>query len=844
MARACEICGSRKWRRDAITGGARCEEGHLRQGYRAETLVVDQGASNFHMIKRRKGTGGPRRNKRKEEGRANPEYYHGFEAEYLRIQALQLLLRLQVQALSRLWSLPGIYEVIVRDLWAYQLSIASLPTLPDQDDRSKSPSPLRSSQKPQADVDMHNEYKEDHSEGDESEKHGSMSGSGSASASGSGSGSGSDSVSENGDKGEYEVDPEILERLDESDKEEGLDQLNPGGVGAKQGGDMKWKRKKQLKISDTIITLVVGLWILRIPVMGADIENLVNHIEIPYVDFGHTTHIPTMMKKRMNRDVIIALSPLRSPSPAIIHRSCRIFARVLNRRYGIQVPEVNLHPVIWRITSSLGGTPTTYVRVTRLMAILDLNMSLLEREIGTISRRIRSRLNLDLDGSDAEERDDPEDRSEDKKIQSYEKAVLYLDVVAPEVAVVVTWLIVMKMTYGLDGVSRKALLKADPAIGLPMGSTWVNELQARLESGVLKGKRADLEKKDFTKMDDDEMDAFLSQCQDVLLGHREEPSDVNPFPLPPSATVIPPLIPPNSWISYHSSVNRITYSPASHISAATNNKTLPLMPGEKVRSYDSSDPLILNDLPTDFEVVLNAGCQVIGWDKREVLRVLEGFERKLEKLRPKNEYVPHPQLDNESDLNSRRSASGGEQGSRTPKRSTASRRGSSSTALRSRSRLASRKNSEAEASDYVDEGQGQDEDEDQSQDDNLDQGRGQGRKRLGPARTRTRTRSFSQTRERPTSRSRRGSNACAAATTATSISTNGNAAAASVLASRLGTLSRESSITRAGAGAGGRRSRETSLSRSGSRSGGGTSRASGLVASGSRSKLTSSRSLG
>ncbi|WVQ98863.1 hypothetical protein IAU59_005994 [Kwoniella sp. CBS 9459] len=832
MARACEICGSRKWRRDAITGGARCEEGHLRQGYRAETLVVDQGASNFHMIKRRKGTGGPRRNKRKEEGRANPEFYHGFEAEYLRIQALQLLLRLQLQALSKLWSLPDVYEAIVRDLWAYQLSMSTLPTLPEQYDRSRTQSPLPTTQKPHIDADMIDEDGDQGGSASDSgsEKHGS----------GSESGSGSVSESDSVDKGE--VDPEILERIDESDKEEDPDQIDQAGVGGvKQSGDVKWKRKKQLKIFDTIITLVVGLRILRIPIMTADVENLVNQNEIPYIDFGHTTYIPAGMKKRMNRDVMIALSPLRSPSPAMIHRSCRIFARILNRKHGIQVPETNVHPVAWRIISALGAT--TYAQVTKLMAILDLNMSLLEREVGTISRRIRSRLKLDPDDSASgdEVGNDVDVERVEEKMQSYEKALLYLDVVAPEVAVVASWLIVTKMMYGLDGSPREALLSTDPAIGLPIGVTCVKELESRLDSGALRGKRADLEKHDFTKLDDDEMDAFLTRCQEVLLDHREEPSDVGPFPLAPPTDIIPPVIPPNSWISYHSTVDRIDHRPSSPISKATNNKSLPLMPGERVRSYDSSDPLVLNDLPTDFEVVLNAACEVIGWDRRDVLRVLEGFERRLERMRPKNEYVPRVQqeiqVENESELEHR--IVGGHAGvrngtSRTPRRPTMVRRGSSAV---SRSRPTSRVGSEADDSDYVDVDQVQRQgfDRDRGRDDN------QGRKRSGLARTR----SVSQTRERPISKSRRGS--IASTIVAPGGSGNGNTSPAG-----RGTLSRETSLTRLGAGSAGRRSRETSMSRSGSRNGSRTRTArgvgagtgAGLVTSGSRSRLKSSQSFG
>ena len=42
---------------------------------------------------------------------ANDTVYHGEEAEWLRLQALQLMLRLQVAEIRRLWDLPEVLEV-------------------------------------------------------------------------------------------------------------------------------------------------------------------------------------------------------------------------------------------------------------------------------------------------------------------------------------------------------------------------------------------------------------------------------------------------------------------------------------------------------------------------------------------------------------------------------------------------------------------------------------------------------------------------------------------------------------------------------------------------------------
>ncbi|WWC89856.1 uncharacterized protein L201_004784 [Kwoniella dendrophila CBS 6074] len=638
MARACDICGSRKWRKDKVTGNAVCEEGHVQQDYRSEVNDMEIGGPRHQLTRRKVANKGERRNKRREEGRANPLFYHGLEAEYLRVQALQLLLRLQVQALSKLWSLPDAFEIIVRDLWAYQLSISILPSLPDildqdQSQYGRSPSPFiitKQSQPSQSlplDVEMVNneERKSDDSQ------------------------TGSEDENEKGDydedsEKESDLDPEILEQIEGvSDKEENSDQdgnFDNGRIGIQS---RKGKRKKKLRISDTIFTLVMGLWILRIPVIGIDIENAINEMKIPYIDFYHTKYIPIEMKKHINRDVMISLSPLRSPSPSLIHRSCKDFARRLNKKYGIQIPEINVHPVIWRITSSLGGTPTTYNQVSRLLNVLDINLSLLEREINTFSRKIRSKSNTNL--RDLSDDDDHfHNAIAQDSLEYYERTLLYQDVVAPELVIVSAWIIIMKIVYGLDGVPRETLLKSDPAIGLPRSKIWIDELKNRMESGIFKGGRRNLERQDFTSMDDDELDQLLNKAENVLLGDRAEPLDATPFPLISTSKVPESMVQPNSWLNYHADsttnndnlISRRSIEPIHDQGINnTNNKSLPLMPGEKILSFSANDPFL--ELPSDLELIVKCCSDLIGFSTEDVLIVVEHLEKKLEKIRPRDE---------------------------------------------------------------------------------------------------------------------------------------------------------------------------------------------------------------
>lgn len=110
----------------------------------------------------------------------------------------------------------------------------------------------------------------------------------------------------------------------------------------------------------------------------------------------------------------------------------------MSTQFGILVPEINLPPLAWRIIAALGATPTVYAQVTRLMALIDVNLSLDNSEVVTRWRRRRKA--VINDGGPEREMYDRTTRNE--------------DVWMPELAVVAAWIIVMKMTYGLDGRPR------------------------------------------------------------------------------------------------------------------------------------------------------------------------------------------------------------------------------------------------------------------------------------------------------------------------------------------------------------------------------------------------------
>ena len=224
-----------------------------------------------HALQKRTIRKGPRRNRKKDEGAANRDcelplpnalckayivsVYHGDDAAYLRCQALQLLSRLQLQALKKLWSLPDAFEVscqfelfgrlnllsqlIVRDLWAYQLAFSTLPERPISLDNSAIGGSMHQVNQAPNDDDMDKD-----GDGESSE----------------------DSKSEASSKFDEE---DLLARLSEDSMSTGSETPH---TDVDEAQDAKWKRRKPLKVIDTLVTIIVGLWILRTPFMNVELE--------------------------------------------------------------------------------------------------------------------------------------------------------------------------------------------------------------------------------------------------------------------------------------------------------------------------------------------------------------------------------------------------------------------------------------------------------------------------------------------------------------------------------------------------------------------------------------------
>jgi RNA polymerase I-specific transcription initiation factor RRN7 len=81
----------------------------------------------------------------------------------------------------------------------------------------------------------------------------------------------SSSDSEEGDQTEKEegVDPDLLAELSDLSDDSEMNEVDT----RETGSGPKWKRRRRLRVSDTLVTLILGLWTLRVPIMGVVIES-------------------------------------------------------------------------------------------------------------------------------------------------------------------------------------------------------------------------------------------------------------------------------------------------------------------------------------------------------------------------------------------------------------------------------------------------------------------------------------------------------------------------------------------------------------------------------------------
>ncbi|CAE6530924.1 unnamed protein product [Rhizoctonia solani] len=327
----CPICTSRKWRKAPGTGELICSEGHVLQGYRNETNeVADIGAHTVHRRQLRVG-----RHRRTAVDKGNPDVYYGPRARYLYYQCRQLILRHQIESLVGSWELPKEAKNICRTIWLLALDVLPQPP-PAQ--------PWLYTQTEDA-LERENSVQE---QGGFNDEHA--------------------STAENTDEPEGLSDDEadleaqmnleienLLREASETDSNQDINKLDANK------GQRAYNKK-------TRYTLV--------PVIYSDFVNLINNYQLPYLSV--ISLLPDNMQKHLSTALRQELTPPHAPTVATLHVITRRIARRLHLVHGVDIPELNAAPILWRAVRAFQGPRKSilYTMVKTLMESLKVPLTI------------------------------------------------------------------------------------------------------------------------------------------------------------------------------------------------------------------------------------------------------------------------------------------------------------------------------------------------------------------------------------------------------------------------------------------------------------------------------------
>ncbi|KAF7775991.1 hypothetical protein Agabi119p4_4384 [Agaricus bisporus var. burnettii] len=473
--RRCPTCGSREWHKEPLGGLIACSEGHVLQNYRSETNEADDYAGP-HMTNKRKLKN--TKEKKERGSKADPQLYHGARGRYHYFLCQQLILRMQVEAITKLWSLPPEFEAICRDIWGLHVSLLANPPPAE---------PYLFTQEGKKDDKFSIDLQDGSAHGAANSPPLNRS---------------SDDENNEDDRSSSGGDSEMEELLREnseissSSEEEGEGEGNHGPRNPSRARIDGWRRTRTTRsiesLASTLAVLVVAFWQLRIPIMYQDLMRVIASYKLPYLD--PVRLLPLSVSSHLTKHNSQALSPHRVPNIFSVHKLAARLSKKLYATYGVFTPECNAAPLLWRLTKDVGQTPTLYALAKQVAYILELPLTL-HSSLAPGVRRVKAK---------------------DSEGHKY-------DNVPPEVALMATIIIVVKMAYGLDGKPRIPIEEGDPVVALPRIDEW-RELLKNLDDGRDKDKLFSSES-DITisNLDDGLLDEYLGFCQHALLGQQQQP---------------------------------------------------------------------------------------------------------------------------------------------------------------------------------------------------------------------------------------------------------------------------------------------------------------------------------
>ncbi|KAL5527332.1 hypothetical protein ACEPAG_6123 [Sanghuangporus baumii] len=479
----CTNCGKRKWKKKPGTGALTCTFcNRMLQDFRNET--IEGGTLGQHSMRKRtlKST---RTTIGKKSG-ANPILYHGDRARYHYFQCLQVLLRMQIAKLTEIWKLPPDFEIVCRDTWALHLSL--LPSPPPPEPFLHAQQHDDDIQKPDFAQKAKSSLREEPTEDRNIDKADNFSESSDTDSSSTPDDECSDEESPRMDDLMREASEAEASESDEEDRGRGPSHSQAKRISQRRTG-MRWRGDDDSPAA-TICVLVHSCWLMRIPVIYKDFISLIETYTLPYLD--PIRLFPQSLTRHLTKYAKQALSPHRAPTPILLHKIASRLARRCFGLFGIFTPELNAAPVLWRAVRHMGGPASLYAVSKALAQYLELPLTINTMMAPPLFKQSRR---------------DPTSHKSDN--------------IPPELALVATVIIALKLIYGFDG-GKQVTPKEDwdPTHTLPALEVYINHLQTLATSEIKSNRRylsspsADMP---VQAEDEQSLDAYLDFCERALL---------------------------------------------------------------------------------------------------------------------------------------------------------------------------------------------------------------------------------------------------------------------------------------------------------------------------------------
>ncbi|CAE7215719.1 unnamed protein product, partial [Rhizoctonia solani] len=283
--------------------------------------------------------------------KGNPDIYYGPRARYLYYQCRQLILRYQIESLVSSWELPREAINICRTIWLLTLDVLpqpppAQPWIHAQTEGATEMDSLTQEKEPN---------KEPTSTAEDTDE---LEGS-------------SDDEADIEAQMNLEVE-NLLRQASETDSNPDIKKLDASK------GQQTYNKKTRYNLYDSVAAnisiLVLTCWWFRVPVIYSDFASLINAYQLPYLSV--IPLLPDNMQKHLSTALKQELTPPHAPTAATLHVITRRIARRLHLVHGVDIPELNAAPILWRAVRAFQGPPILYTMAKLLMERLKVPLTI------------------------------------------------------------------------------------------------------------------------------------------------------------------------------------------------------------------------------------------------------------------------------------------------------------------------------------------------------------------------------------------------------------------------------------------------------------------------------------